>query len=211
MKIVCAPVGPLQANCYLVSDDDGLTCVIDPGGEPDRLMDVAGKRGLTYKQILLTHGHFDHMGGAADLARLSSAPVACSQYIAPMLRDPDSYIPFPGFEGVPGHEPDRFGEDGDVLEVGELRIATIATPGHSPGDLTFEIAGHLFCGDLLFHRSIGRTDLEGGDFDLLIASVKKLMHMFPPETPVHPGHMDSTTLGEELRFNPFLRGLSPRG
>lgn len=210
MKIVCAPVGPLQANCYLVSDDEGVTCVIDPGGEAERLVQMAEKRGLLIKQILLTHGHFDHMGGAAELAQLTGAPIGCSPDMAPMLRDPDRYIPFPGFEGVPGREPDRALREGDVVEVGELRVLTIETPGHSPGDVTFEVGGHLFCGDLLFYRSVGRTDLAGGDFDTLLNSVVKLMRRFPPETPVHPGHMESTTLGDELKFNPFLRGLASR-
>lgn len=95
MKIVCAPVGPLQANCYLVSDDEGVTCVIDPGGEAERLVEVAEKRGLILTQILLTHGHFDHMGGAAELAQLTGAPIGCSPDMAPMLRDPDRYIPSP--------------------------------------------------------------------------------------------------------------------
>lgn len=94
--------------------------------------------------------------------------------------------------------------------MGDLRVLTIETPGHSPGDVTFEIGGHLFCGDLLFYRSVGRTDFAGGDFDTLLNSVAKLMRRFPPETPVHPGHMESTTLGEELKFNPFLRGLADR-
>ena len=150
------------------------------------------------------------MGGAADLARLTGAPIACSPDMAPMLRDPDRYIPFPGFEGTPGRELDQALHEDDVIAVGRLQVTAIETPGHSPGDMTFEIGGNLFCGDLLFRRSVGRTDFPGGDFDTLLASVAKLMRRYPPETPVHPGHMESTTLGEELQFNPFLRGLAGR-
>ena len=210
MKIVCAPVGPLQANCYLVSDDEGATCVIDPGGEAERLVQIGQKRGLVFRQILLTHGHFDHTAGAAELAELTGAPIACSAAVAPMLRQPNEYIPFPGFGGIPSREIDRPLQEGDTLQIGGLRVATIETPGHSPGDLTFEIGGHLFCGDLLFRGSVGRTDLPGGDFNALLSSVAKLMRRYPPETPVHPGHMESTTLGDELRSNPFLRGLAGR-
>src|SRR5665811_1000884 len=96
MNILCVPVGPLQANCYLVSDDSGTAVAIDPGGEADRLSEIAEERGLRITHILLTHGHFDHLAGAADLAKLVGASVGCSAATAPMLRDPDKYIPFPG-------------------------------------------------------------------------------------------------------------------
>jgi hydroxyacylglutathione hydrolase len=208
MNILCVPVGPLQANCYLVSDDQGDTFAVDPGGEPERLAGVAAERGLTLSHILLTHGHFDHLAGSAQLAELTGARIACAPEVAPMLREPDRYIPFPGFGGVPGREPDILFSDGEVIAAGALEARVIATPGHSPGDTTFEIAGSLFCGDLLFYRSVGRTDFPGGDFDVLMASVKKLMDRYPPETRVFPGHMQDTTLADEARLNPFLGGLS---
>lgn len=206
MNILCVPVGPLQANCYLVGSDAGETCVVDPGGEAGRLADIAEERGLRITHVLLTHGHFDHLAGAAELADLAGAKVACSSQTAPMLKEPDKYIPFPGFGGVPGREPDILLSEGDSLKVGDLNIEVVDTPGHSPGDITFAISGHLFCGDLLFKRSVGRTDLPGGDFETLVRSVQKLMDRFPAETPVYPGHMDATTLGEEASGNPFLGG-----
>lgn len=94
-----------------------------------------------------------------------------------------------------------------MLEVGSLSVKVISTPGHAPGSLTFEIDGYLFCGDLIFYRSVGRTDLPGGDFTTLLASVEKLARLYPASSPVLPGHQWSTTLGEELAENPFLRGL----
>jgi len=206
MNILCVPVGPLQANCYLVSDDSGTAVAIDPGGEADRLSEIAEERGLRITHILLTHGHFDHLAGAADLAKLVGASVGCSAATAPMLRDPDKYIPFPGFEGVPGKEPDSLLAEGDILDIGELNVEVVETPGHSAGDITLAVSGHLFCGDLLFRRSVGRTDLPGGDFETLVRSVQKLLDRFPGETPVYPGHMDATTLGEEAIGNPFLDG-----
>ncbi len=99
--------------------------------------------------------------------------------------------------------------EGSELQVGALSVAVIGTPGHTPGDMTFEIEGHLFCGDLLFYRSVGRTDFPGGDFAELLASVGRLAARYPGSTPVHPGHMQSTTLGDELAMNPFLGGLTP--
>jgi hydroxyacylglutathione hydrolase len=211
MKILTVPVGPLQANCYLVVDDDGTTVAIDPGGEPERLADTVEREGLRLTHVLLTHGHFDHLAGAAQLSEATGALIACSAGTAPMLREPDDYIPFPGFGGIPGREPDILLSDGDVITTGELHIETITTPGHSPGDVTFAIDGALFCGDLLFYRSVGRTDFPGGDFDTLLASVQRLMERFPGPTRVFPGHMQATSLQDELRSNPFLTRLSARG
>jgi glyoxylase-like metal-dependent hydrolase (beta-lactamase superfamily II) len=206
MNVLCVPVGPLQANCYLISDTSGRACAVDPGGEPERLATIAQERGLTLSHVLLTHGHFDHLAGSVELSRLTGALIGCAPEVAPMLREPDRYIPFPGYQGVPGKEPDLLLEDGAVLPVGDLTVRVVATPGHSPGDTTYEIEGSLFCGDLLFFRSVGRTDLPGGDFDVLRASVQKLMDRYPPETKVYPGHMQPTTLGEEAASNPFLGG-----
>ncbi|MHB0978522.1 MAG: MBL fold metallo-hydrolase [Thermoleophilia bacterium] len=211
MNILTVPVGPLQANCYLVSDDDGAACAIDPGGEAERLARILEDGGLRLAYVLLTHGHFDHLAGAAQLAEATGALVACHENTAPMLRDPNEYIPFPGFGGIPGREPDVLLADGDTLAVGTLEVATVGTPGHSPGDVTYSIGGALFCGDLLFYRSVGRTDFPGGDFETLLASVGRLVDAFPLETRVFPGHMQPTTLGEELAANPFLRGLAPSG
>ena len=211
MNILTLPVGPLQANCYLVADEQGNTVAIDPGGEPERLVAVLEAEELRLTHVLLTHGHFDHLAGAAQLAEATGALIACSPGTAPMLRDPDDYIPFPGFGGIPGREPDVLLADGDTLTSGDLQVETIATPGHSPGDVTFAIGGALFCGDLLFYRSVGRTDFPGGDFDTLLASVQRLMERFPGPTRVFPGHMQPTSLQDELRGNPVLTRLSARG
>lgn len=211
MNVTCLPVGPLQANCYVVSDDRGVACAVDPGGEAERLAAFVADRKLTLTHIFLTHGHFDHLVGTAGLAEATGAVVACSPLTVPSLRDPGRYIIFPGFGEPEGREADLLLTDGDVISVGELRVSVIATPGHSAGDVTLEIGGELFCGDLLFRRSIGRTDLPGGDMDTLLSSVRRLAERYPAATVVHPGHMDDTTLGEELEFNPFLMGLMGRG
>ena len=211
MDIHCVPVGPLQANCFLVNDSAGVACAIDPGAEPERLAGLLQEWGLTLTHILLTHGHFDHLNGAAELAEVTGARIVCHEGVVPMLADPAAYIPFPGFTGAPGRQPDLLVKEDDLVEVGSLQARVIETPGHSPGDVTYEIEGHLFCGDLLFYRSVGRTDFAGGDFETLVASVQKLVDRYPPATPVHPGHMQDTILGDEERANPFLAGALRRG
>lgn len=211
MKILCVPVGPLQANCYLASDDQGRTCVIDPGGEPERLVRIAKEQNLGLTHVLLTHGHIDHLGGAGALARLTGALVGCTADTARLLRHPDPMMSIPGYEDLPGYEADLIVSDGDLIQIGALTVGVIATPGHSPGDLTFHIDGHLFCGDLLFHGSVGRTDFPGGDSAILLSSVKKLVDAFPESTVVLPGHNEGTTLGAELAHNPYLTGLGRRG
>jgi glyoxylase-like metal-dependent hydrolase (beta-lactamase superfamily II) len=181
--------------------------VVDPGGEPQRIAKALSEEGIRLEAIFATHGHFDHIEGVKGLHDLTGAKVYCSQYIVPVLSgaqpcDATGY-PISGVEAASI----EVVEDARVVEVGRFQVLTIATPGHTPGDLTFEIGGHLFCGDLLFRQSIGRTDFPGGDFDTLIGSVAKLAKMFPKNTPVHPGHMGSTALGDELATNPFLIGM----
>lgn len=207
MRILCAPVGALEANCYLVWNDDRQACAVDPGGEPQRLAGLLDRECLSLECILVTHGHFDHIEGVQGLVEATGAPVYCSALVKPVLVGAEGCTAT-GYP-VPPVDPQSIeivGEDSSFT-AGSLGVSVIATPGHTPGDLTFEIDGHLFCGDLLFRRSVGRTDFPGGDFVELLASVSKLVARYPDSTPVHPGHMQSTTIGEELRLNPFLSGL----
>ncbi len=211
MEILCVPVGPLQANCYLVWDDDEVACAVDPGGEPERLARLVQSRGLSLEAVLVTHGHFDHVEGVKGLAEATGARVYCSGEVQPVLAGiqgcsatgyPVPSLDDPAIEVV---------TDGSTLTVGTLTARVIATPGHTPGDVTFEIGGNFFCGDLLFRRSVGRTDFPGGNFAQLLGSVARLVKQYPGDTPVYPGHMDATTLGEELAYNPFLASLKVHG
>lgn len=207
-NMLCVPVGPLQANCYLVWDAERRACAIDPGGEPERLVRLIEREGVALECILVTHGHFDHVGGVAGLAAATGARVYCSTLVSPMLRGVEGCGATGMAIAAVADDAVREVEDGTVVPVGQLRVKVVGTPGHGPGDITFEIGGALFCGDLLFHGSVGRTDFPGGDFHALLASVAKLAALYPASTPVYPGHMDSTTLGEELAFNPFLTTLN---
>jgi hydroxyacylglutathione hydrolase len=211
MDILCVPVGPLQANCYLVSDDAGVACAVDPGGEPERLARLAEKKGLRVEAVLVTHGHFDHVEGVKGLAEATGAKIYCSSQVQPVLSGSQGCsatgYPVPAV-GAPAIQ---VVSDGEKVSVGDLTVTVIATPGHTPGDVTFDIGGALFCGDLLFRRSVGRTDFPGGNFPQLLASVARLVRSYPAEAEVFPGHMESTTLGEELAHNPFLASLKADG
>jgi glyoxylase-like metal-dependent hydrolase (beta-lactamase superfamily II) len=211
MEVLCVPVGPLQANCYLVWDEAKAACAVDPGGEPERLARLVQARGLRLEAILVTHGHFDHVEGVKGLAEATGAQVYCSGQVRPVLSGSQGCsatgYPVPSV-GEPAIE---VVEDGTTVTVGDMTVTVIATPGHTPGDVTYEIGGGLFCGDLLFRRSVGRTDFSGGDFAQLLGSLARLMKLYPGDTPVYPGHMDSTTLGDELAHNPFLASLKVHG
>ena len=162
--------------------------------------------------ILVTHGHFDHVEGVAGLAAAHRSQSlllrrgGCPSWRAPRAARPPAS---PSLTSQP--TPSTIVADGDTLTVGDLSVTVIATPGHTPGDVTYDIDGSLFCGDLLFRGSVGRTDFPGGDFDQLLASVARLVDSYPASTRVYPGHMEATTLGEELAHNPFLAGLRRHG
>ncbi len=206
VKIETRPAGPLQANFYLVYED-GAGIVIDPGGDPELIMEIAGDAGVDINAIFITHGHADHLAAAPELAAATGAPICASAEAGEVLVSPEIYSLFPGMPKVTPAKVDRILSDGDSAGFAGLTVAVVATPGHSPGSLTYFTGGALFPGDLLFHGSVGRTDLPGGSFEQLAASVKKLVSMFPPDTMVYPGHGNATTLKQEKENNIFLADL----
>jgi glyoxylase-like metal-dependent hydrolase (beta-lactamase superfamily II) len=200
-------LGPIQTNCYVVraSRDATEAAVIDPGGDAAELRLGLASSGASCAAILITHGHFDHVGGVADLAEGTGAPVYMPAGERERLERYGDFAPI----GAPGrsYTPDHLLEGGETVEAAGISFECVAIPGHSPAHVAFAADGCLFSGDLLFAGSVGRVDLPGADWDTLLASVRTLTERYPPETIVYPGHGPQTTLGDELARNPFLAEL----
>jgi len=200
-------LGPIGTNCYVVraDRDAAAAAVIDPGGEAASLRLELARSGAACEAILITHGHFDHLGGVADLAEGTGAPVYMPEGERDRLERYAEFAP----AGVPGrsHVPEHLLEGGETIEVAGLTFECVAIPGHSPAHVAFAAGGALFSGDLLFAGSVGRVDLPGADWDTLLDSVRTLFDRYPPQTVVYPGHGPATTLGDERARNPFLAEL----
>ncbi len=205
-------VGQLAENCFIVrAKGSDRAVVIDPGEEPDRLIEALSALGITQVEaILVTHTHFDHIGAVAPLARATGAPVWCPELEIGVLANIMDFVPWPGFGPYESYEADHTVKGGETLELAGLSFEVLFTPGHSPGHVTYALRDEaaVFSGDVLFQDSVGRVDLPGGDWPTLLASIEGLINEFPPETTVYPGHMGITTLGRERASNPFLRELA---
>jgi len=204
MIIEALPVGPIQANCYVVGcEETREAAVIDPGAEADRILQALARHRLTVKLILNTHGHFDHVGANAALKAATGAELCIHAQDAPMLADLVSAASMFGMRVDNSPPADRLLQDGDRLAFGNLNLSVIHTPGHTRGGISFAMDGALFVGDTLFAGSIGRTDFPGGDYDTLIRSIREKLFVLDEQVTVYPGHMGTTTIGREKRYNPF--------
>ena len=209
MILEALTVGPFQENCYIVGDEGmGAGALVDPGDEATRVALAVEQTGLEIDWILITHAHIDHVGAVAALVDEYACPVLMHAEAEPMLQQLPIHAMMMGlrFGKVPAV--DRHIEDEEVLEVGALRLRALYTPGHAPGHLAFYVEGEglVLSGDTLFAGSVGRTDLFGGDMDLLMRSINEKLMTLPDETRVYSGHGPQTTIGDERAHNPFLGG-----
>lgn len=196
-------VGPLKANCYLVYDRKSLDAiVIDPGAEPDKIISAIERKRLKVRSIVLTHGHFDHVGGVALLRERTDAPVLLHKKDLALYGKAKELAGSWGFAVGDQPGPDRFLIGGDKISAGKLRFRVIAVPGHSPGGICIYGEGVVFTGDTIFAGSVGRTDLPGGSMQELKRSFLRIMDL-PAGTKILPGHGGESTVAEERRQNPF--------
>jgi glyoxylase-like metal-dependent hydrolase (beta-lactamase superfamily II) len=207
MKIECVPLGVIAANCVFLYAEGGELILVDPGDEPQKIIEIIEKNDLKPVKILLTHGHFDHVGAAETLQRKYNVPV----FIHPsdnLLADAaaDYSAAFGGFPTQKIEEKFPLA-DGDVIELAEETIKTLHTPGHTSGSVSFyiESCNTVLSGDTLFAGGVGRTDLVGAAPDALAPSIREKLYTLPDKTEVIPGHGDFTTIGEEKRYNRFVR------
>jgi glyoxylase-like metal-dependent hydrolase (beta-lactamase superfamily II) len=207
LRVEQLPLGPIGTNCYIVRTDANASeaAVVDASGDPTELRLLLARLGARCSGILVTHGHWDHLLGVADLAEGTGAPVYMAEAERALLEDPGRFTP----SGVSlrAYTPDTLLQGGETITVAGIEFNVLSVPGHSPAHLAYHADGRLFSGDVIFAGSVGRTDLPGADWDTLLASIRSLVDAYPPETVVYPGHGPATTLGEEVARNPFLADL----
>ena len=210
MRFEILPVTPFQQNCSLIwCETSGSAALIDPGGDVDVLLAAVEKAGVKLEKLLLTHAHLDHVGGTLELARKLGLPIIGPQaedaFWLDMLPEQAQMFGFPPAEAF---RPDQWLSDGDVVELGALRLDVIHCPGHTPGHVVFfePVSRHAFVGDVLFQGSIGRTDFPRGDHAALISAIRNKLFPLGDDVAFVPGHGPMSTFGRERRSNPYVGG-----
>ncbi len=206
MKIIRIPVGQLAANCYIIETENKNAVAVDAGGDFERLKKYLDDNGLCLKKILLTHGHFDHIGATNQLSKEYGAEVFVHENDEKMLTDRfESLAEAAG--GMPHTDVEEYTtiKGGDVITQDELSFEVIHTPGHTRGGVCYKCGNSIFTGDTLFKMSMGRTDFPGGSAAQLFASLKKLDSL-EGDYDIYPGHNEPTTLDYERKYNAYLKG-----
>lgn len=207
------PLGPLMTNCYIVWDEDSKKgVIIDPGDQAGKVMARVKALELDIDRIFATHCHFDHIGAVAELRRDLDAAFIIHKEDLSFARDCRAAGARWGFRVEQPDDPDGYVEEGEEIEIGKYRLEVLHTPGHSPGGISLffngeedNVTGFVFVGDCLFQRSIGRTDFRQGSMRVLEESIRKKLYTLPDETVAYTGHGPPTTIGEEKKYNPFVR------
>ena len=203
IKIHTLPLGSYQTNCYIVYEANAKTCaVIDPGYTPEQVLAFADQLGLTIDAVLLTHGHFDHVGGVEAIVKATNCALWMREGDYTQHKNPQNDFFYPihdcDFTEV------RLCEEGELIHAGGVDFTVLETPGHTWGSVCYACEGALFSGDTLFAGSCGRTDLPGGDYKTIALSLERLAEL-EGDYIVYPGHGESTTLAREKQYNPYMR------
>lgn len=218
IKVGSITLGPVETNCYFVyrekdaeegtTSDGPIPCILfDPADMGRLLYEKLTERNLKIELILLTHGHFDHMSGAEELRELSGAPIWCWEKEEDVLQNPEDNLSYDFIRKSITIKPDKLLKDNETIEAANLKCRLIGTPGHTVGSCCFSFDDDkiLISGDTLFEGSVGRTDFPGGSSSMLVQSVKERLFDLADDTVVYPGHGGITTIGDEKKYNPFLR------
>ncbi len=211
MIIETTQLGPIGTNGYIIGDEvTHQAAVIDPGGDAPRVLAALKRRGLTATAIVVTHAHFDHIGGVRELVEATRAPFLVYEAELPVLQvAAERASALFGIDVPQPPAPDRLLHHGEMVTLAGASFRVVHTPGHSPGHMCLISDGAAFVGDVIFQGGIGRTDLPGGDYDTLMRSIATYILPLPDDTVLYNGHGPATTVGHERRANPFVAGLAP--
>lgn len=209
MKIIVIPVTPFEQNCSLIiCEETNTAAIVDPGGDPDRILKIVEEQGVKVDKIILTHGHLDHVGGTEAIASALNIPIVGPEKEDLFwLEQLESQSQRFGFPLTSSFTPDKWLQEDEVVEVGKITLKVLHVPGHTPGHIALfdALSKQVIVGDILFNGGIGRFDFPRGNQMQLITGIKKKLLTLPAETIVYPGHGPTTTIGHEKLSNPFLR------
>ncbi|NLM20812.1 MAG: MBL fold metallo-hydrolase [Peptococcaceae bacterium] len=198
----------MGVNCYLVScDKTGKAILVDPGAGSKMISNWLKEKNKDVQYIVLTHGHWDHLGAVEDLRRELGVKVAIHKDDAAMLTDPKLNLSYYSGRNMALSPAEILLEDNQILKIGEMEVKVLHTPGHTPGGICLLTKDGLLSGDTLFSTSIGRTDFPNGDLNLLLKNIREKLMVLDDNLPVYPGHEEFTSIGRERKYNPFLNGL----